>query len=343
MRTEDTIREALQREAARHRVNPVLPTRTIARARASRALTVIGAAAVAVGLVFGGAGVVAAVREEGRPAAPASGRDEEASSRGVEGAPLLLIQHEGWRVSRADQVELDEGEMSFTDGERELELTWRPVATHDEFVVDRELEAAEAWDLESANRHGRLYRYDGTTDFTALWADGDLSLELRGVFPDVHAYRAVAQTLSRVDEETWLAALPDDAVTPAERAAVVDEMLSDIPVHRDVRVADLKESAVVNDRYQLGARVTGAVACAWIRQWIEARANGDGAEARQAVDAMASTAWDWKILREMDAQGGWSEVLWEYADAMKGDGEVNAGPGEMSIEETYRNALACPS
>jgi hypothetical protein len=253
---------------------------------------------------------------------------------------LLLIGHAGWSVSRADQYDVYEGEISFTNGDRELDLTWRPAATHDEFVEDREVEAAETWDLEIANRHARLMRYDGTTDFTAMWVDGDLSLELRGVFPDVHSYRAVAQTLGRVDEETWLAALPDDAVTPSERPHVVDEMLRDIPVHPDVKVADLKESTVVNDRYQLGARVSGAVACAWIRQWLGATADGNQAAVREAVDAMA-TSRDWSILREMTAQGGWSEVLWEYAAAMTGDGEVNAGPGEMSIEATYVDALGC--
>ncbi|HEX2058136.1 MAG TPA: hypothetical protein VHI71_07180 [Actinomycetota bacterium] len=340
MRTEEEVREVLRLEAARHRVNPALPKKTAVKARTARALTVLGATGLAAGLVLGTATVVGAVRETDLPAVPASGGGTEASQRQVEGAPLLLVGHAGWRVSRADQYELDEGEMTFTNGERELELTWRPAASHDEYVEDRNVEAADSWDVEIANRHGRLFRYDGTTDFTALWVDGDLSLELRGVFPNVHAYRAVAETLGRVDEETWLAALPDDAVAPGERSAAVDEMLRDIPLHPDVQVAALKESSVVNERYQLGARVTGAVACAWIGQWLDAIAEGDEAAVREAVEAMA-TSRDWSILREMSAQGGWSEVLWEYADAMSGDGQVNAGPGEMSIEATYRDALGC--
>lgn len=340
MRTEDAIREALRREAERHRVNPALPASTIARARIARATTAIVVLASAGALVFGGAAVVGATRDEAGRTRPAPAAAGEPAPRQVEGAPLLLIGHAGWHVSRADQYEVDEGEMSFTNGERELDLTWRPAASHDDYVTDREVEAAEAWDLEIANRHARLFRYEGTTDFVALWVDGDQSLELRGVFPDVHAYRAVAQTLGRVDGETWLAALPDDAVTPSERPEAVDEMLRDIPVHPDVRVAELKEATVVNDRYQLGASVTGAVACAWIRQWLEATADGDEAATREAVDAMA-TSRDWSILREMNSQGGWSEVLWEYAAAMTGDGEVNAGPGEMSIESTYTDALGC--
>ena len=340
MKTEEALRDALRREAARHTVNAALPTATIVKARVARTGAALVAVATAGALVFGGATVLGATRDTGH-SGPAPAGGEEPAEPQTEGSPLLLIGQEGWRVSRADQQSATTGEMTFTNGERELELTWRPASDHDMFVVDRELDAAKTWDVEIAGRHGTLIRYEGTTDYTALWLDGDLSLELRGVFPDVDAYRTVAQTLGRVDEESWLAALPDDVVTPAERPATVDEMLRDVPVHRDVDVEDLKQVSLVSDRYQLGARVTGAVACAWIRQWVEARRAGDEPEARQAADAMASTAWDWAVLREMDAQGGWSEVVWEYAEAMRGDGGVEGGPGEVPIEATYRSALGC--
>jgi hypothetical protein len=337
MRTEDALREALQREAAAHPVNAALPKSTAVKARAARLLTVTGAAVLAAGLVLGGASVVGAVRDEGGPVAPASGGDHEPEARQTEGTPLLLIGHAGWRVSRADQYTSTEGEMTFTNGEREMSLTWRPAGTHGDFLEDRAAEAAETWDVEIARRHGKLFRYEGTTDFTAMWRDGELSLELRGVFPDVHAYRAVAQTLDRVDEDTWLAALPDDTVTPEERAAVVDEMLADVPVHPSVRVDDLRRSDTVSDRYQLGARVSGAVACAWIEQWVRATARGDESAAATAVDAM-ETSRRWAILREMESQGGWSEVVWEYADALAGDPEVMGGR-PLTIEESIRDAI----
>jgi hypothetical protein len=342
MRAEEAIREALQQEGARHRVNPALPGSTILKARVARAAMVVGAAGVVAALAVGGATAVGAINDE-RPGLRAAAGPSETPrpARQTRGVPLLLVEHPGWRVVRADQYEWDEGEVTFSDGEHELELTWRPAATHDGYVHDRAADAGESWDLDIAGRHGKLFRYDRTTDFTTLWTDGDLSLELRGVFDDVDAYRAVAETLARVDEETWLAALPDDTVAPDERAAAVDEMLRDMPVHPDVSVAELEEGRAVNDRYQLGARVSGAVACAWIRQWIDATAAGDEAAAREAVHAMSS-ARDWAILEEMRPQGGWPDVLWEYADAMRGDGTVDGGADDMSIESTYRNALACP-
>lgn len=339
MRTEEAIREALRREAERHRVNPALPKATIAKARAARATTAIVAVAAAGALVFGGATVLGAVRSGGAPPRPAPAGGEDAREPAVEGSPLLLVGHEGWRVSRADQYDLTTGEMTFTNGERELELNWRPADTHADYLDDRASGAAETWDFEIAGRHGTLFRYEGTTDFTAMWVDGDLSLELRGAFPDVHVYRAVAQTLSRVDEEAWLAALPEDTVPPGERAEVVHLMLRDVPVHPDVRVDELKEGRIVSDRYQLGAEVSGAVACEWIEQWVDARAAGDESAEREAVDAMA-TARDWAILREMESQGGWSQVVWEYADAMTGEGEVSAGR-PMTLVEGYASGLGC--
>lgn len=342
MRTEDALREALQREAAGHRVNPALPRTTIYKARASRALAAMAAVTAAAALVLGGVNVVAAIGDEsGRTRAASGGGDSAPPPRRLEDVPLLLVGHAGWSVSRADQHDRVEGEMTFTNGERELDLTWRPAETHEDYVEDRAAEAAQEWDVHIARRDGKLFRYEGTTDFTAMWVDGDLSLELRGVFPDVHAFRAVADTLDRArNEEAWLAALPDETVTPDERSAVIDEMLEDIPVQPAVQVEKLKREPVINDRYQLGARVTGLAACAWIDEWVEATRSGDQARAREAVEAMG-TSHSWAILQEMEPQGEWSEVLWEYATAMAGDERVNGGPGEMSIEETYEDALGC--
>lgn len=341
MRTEETIREALQREAARHRVNPALPAKTIVRARTARVAVAAVALASAGALVFGGTAVVGAVRDDAPRPAPAAPGEEEGTERQVEGAPLLLIGHAGWSVERADQYDLTTGEMTFTNGEQVMELTWRPAETHEGYVEDRAVGAAQEWDVEIARRPGQLFRYEGTTDFTTLWLDGDLSLELRGVFENVHAYRAIADTLDRVDEETWLAALPDSTVTPDERAAVVDEMLSEIPHHVDEHIVRLRESPTISDRYQLGARVTGAVACEWIGIWLEGKERDDERTIRLSESAMRS-ARQWPILREMKDQGGWSEVLWEYADAVTGDGEVTGGR-PMTVLESYRDGLGCPS
>ena len=337
MRTEDAIREALGREAARHPVNPALPRRVRTKARAARAVTVVAAAAVVAGVVLGGASLVDGGREATGvgPAGGGSG-EENAGPAYAYGAPLLLL--DGWKVTRANQYG-DEGEMTFANGERSVDLFWRNPAAYDMYVEDRADGAGASWDVKILGADARLFQYEGTTQFTALWRAGEHTFELRGAFPDVEAYEAMAADLQWVDEVTWAAALPEDTVAPGDREAVVDEMLSEIGHHRDYRLAKVRVTEEIIDRYQLGAAVTGAVACYWIEMWLDAKERGNARGIGIAGSAMGA-ARHWPILKEMKDQGDWSEVLWEHADAMERDDTIVAGTG-MTLEESYRNALGC--
>ncbi|HEY7875221.1 MAG TPA: hypothetical protein VIG64_08870 [Actinomycetota bacterium] len=339
MTTDDAIRRALHRHAATHVVNPTLPPSTIARARIARVVMVAGLCAVVGAVGFAGLSL-ADLGSGGSRTSPAAAPSEEAdrATETAGGAPLLLVTADGWRMTYADQFGTN-GDVMFSNGAHGLELTWRAADTHDTYLKDREREAGDAWDVTIAGQPARLIRYEGTTDFTALWLDGDKSLELRGVYADVDAYKAVAATLEFVDEDEWLAALPDDVVDPAERPAVVESMLTDVPVHRKVDVEKLKTGSEIKDRYQLGAEVSGAVACAWIDQWLDANESGDDRAAREAVDAMA-TSRHWAVLEEMKPQGGWTEVLWDYADSMAGDGTVTGG-SKILLADDYGSGLGC--
>ena len=338
MRTEDAIREALGREAARHPVNPVLPRGIRTKARAARVVTVGVVAMAVTSLVVGGASLVGAVRGDGGRAVGPAGEsgEENAGPAYAYGAPLLLL--EGWTVTRADQYG-DEGEMTFANGERSVDLFWRDPAAYDMYVEDRADGAGASWDVTIAGADARLFQYEGTTQFTALWRAGEHTFELRGAFPDVEAYEAMAAELKWVDEAAWVAALPEDTVAAGEREAVVDEMLAEIGHHRDYRLAKIRVTEEMIDRYQLGAAVTGAVACYWIEMWLDAKERGDERGIGIAGGAMGA-ARHWPILKEMEDQGDWSEVLWEHADAMKRDDTIVAG-SRMTLEESYRNALGC--
>src|SRR5262249_15510938 len=137
----------------------------------------------------------------------------------------------------------------------------------------------------------------------------------------------------------WLSAMPASVVQPADQATVVDEMLKGVPLPAGFDAQGLVREDV-RDRYQLGAKVSGAVACAWIGQWVVARRDGDTAATSAAVAAMA-TSRGWTILKEMQAEGDYPEVLWQYADAIAGPGTVEGGK-TLSVEESYRQALGCP-
>lgn len=124
--------------------------------------------------------------------------------------------------------------------------------------------------------------------------------------------------------------MPASVVKSPNRAAVVRAMLADIPLPPGFDSTRLENGTIVSDRYQLGAQVTGAVACGWIHRWAAARKRGDRATARQAVAAM-QTSRGWKILQEMKRDGAWTQVLTEYADAMRGDGEWHDRPLEQEV------------
>ena len=92
---------------------------------------------------------------------------------------------------------------------------------------------------------------------------------------------------------------------------------------------------LVKDRYQLGAAVTGAVACSWFGLWGEARRQDDAATVQEAIEAMA-TAKDWPILHEMDQTGDWPYFVEQAAEAMPG-GLVRTTP----LEEAVPTSLGC--
>jgi hypothetical protein len=265
----------------------------------------------------------------------------------AESSPLLLLDAPGWSVTRADETDEVEGEMTFTFGDAptgatstaarglSADLHWRrgPIAT---WKRDRAHEAALVVQRTVLGQRAQISQYPNSTDFAAIWPDGSRVLEFRSVAPDLAAFEARLAALKRVDVDTWLSAMPASVVKAANRPSVVDEMLAGIPLPPGFDRGPLERRSTVSDRYQLGAQVTGAVACAWIGRWAAARKAGDGDRVRAAIAAM-QTARDWRILREMESQGAWSQVLWDYADAMRGDGTWAGRP----LKGEIRSGLGC--
>jgi len=254
-------------------------------------------------------------------------------------APRLLVDLPGWNVVRYDDHSPIDGEMTFFDGQYALDVTWRAADTHDPYVDDRANSSEPPREITVNGFPATEFQYSGTTDFTTLWIDGERSFEARGEFPDRESYEAILAALATTDFDTWLEAMPDSVVKPIDRDAVIAVMLSDIPKPDGFDREALVSSVGVKDRYQLGATVVSSVACLWIEQWADARTSGDTVVEAEAIDAMASSH-DWAILVEMDAEGGYSGVVWEYADAIGNDGTVIGGR-ILTVQESYSNALGC--
>jgi hypothetical protein len=292
----------------------------------------IAAAAVAVGILvvsLAGEGARLGTSPERAWAAPAL--------RVANAVPRLLIDEPGWTVQRADQFTVREGEMTFRKGARTIDLHWRS-GDGAPYLADGAANAKRLPTVDVLGTMATLFRYPGD-DFRAYWPRGRYTMELRAGSTTPAEYRRLVGSLKEVSVDEWLGAMPPSVVLPRDAQAVVDAMLADMELPDAFDASALRAGEAIRDRYQLGARVAGAVACAWIERWIAARNSGDAGAAAIAVSAMQGSR-DWAILREMTAEGDYSKVLWEYADAMKGDGTVLGGR-VLTVEESYRSALGC--
>lgn len=263
--------------------------------------------------------------------------------RVAEAAPRMLVGSPGWRVTRADEFGVGYGEMTFSNDDRQLELHWERSRDLGAKLGDPGSGVDSLGSMTLHQTRAKLFRYAGSNDFAATWLQAGYGLEARGIASDLAAFRRVVGTLHEVTVNQWLSAMPASVVRPDGRSKVVLAMLEGVPLppHFDVAALIRADGGTVLDRYQLGAKVTGAVGCTWLRRWVEARRAGDAAGIRQAVDALA-TSHHWRVLQEMQAAGAWSQVFWEYADAAATNAPV-AGGKPLSIEESYHDALGCAS
>jgi hypothetical protein len=317
----DTVRQLPVAGAESDLLEDILTTTTTAaaaveqprRPRRRRGLLVAAAAAV----IAAGVGIGGALFPDGNPAAPPSAYAAEVVAV-AEANPRLLLDKPGWKVVKIGQFSKETGEMQLSDGKQSLSVHWRPGNLYQQYLDDRSHGNAKQ-PIELLGQQGTLFLYSGSkSDYaTILPAKGVNFLEIRGNVGSEPAYRDLLAALKPVDVNTWLDALPESVVKPADTAKVVTEMLADIKVPAGFDPKPLQEIGVA-DRYELGANVTSAVTCSWIKEWEKAKAAGDTAGIKTAVSAMAGSR-SWKVLLEMQKTGAFASSIWETADAMAKD------------------------
>jgi hypothetical protein len=281
--------------------------------------------------------------------------------RFAEASPLVLLDAPGWRVFYADEESQTDGELQYrrgptrpprvitppTDGRplpadtNAADLNWRGGGIA-EWYRDRAASAVRTTTAPVLGTTARVYQYEGGTpghrDITALFRYDGRVLEFRAGAADIGAFKVLLASLARVDTDTWLSAMPASVVKTRDRASTVRRMLQGVAVPPGFEAARIKGENLTKDRYQLGAAVTGTVACEWFARWADARADGDPAKEREAIAAM-QTAKEWPVLRQMASQGGYPDVLLDYVKAMpSGDwygrpliGELDDGLGCDSL------------
>ncbi|HEV2727533.1 MAG TPA: hypothetical protein VGV34_04515 [Solirubrobacterales bacterium] len=283
-------------ERARERAVALEPTSSPPAPASGRVAT---GRRVALGLAFAAAATLGALLAFGGLLGGAGGVRPEfaaAAIRVAEANPRLLVTAPGWEIVRADEFEPDSGELLFSDGSRRFEIHWYPARLYEAYLDDRaDVSAPEPGTL--LGRGATTVEYSRDEFATMLAPQGDVFIETRGRLGSRDGYEEILHSLRPVDVETWLAAMPPTTVRPEARSKAVEEMLRGIPLPPGFSAAMLRGGDSISDEGSLAVKVGNAVACGWVESWIAARASGDEAAARRAVEAMASSA-DWPIVRE---------------------------------------------
>lgn len=334
---------AAERGEAHTAAAPIRPR----SARSRRRRLGMTAFAACLALVAAIAGV--SLTREGEVATGPTHAWAAAAVRVAEAVPRILIDQPGWRVERADEFTVRQGETTFANDRLTVELTWRPPAQHGGYVSDRANGSTRIPGVEVLGHPAAGFRVDTNPRVggyaTVLWRDGKHSLELRvwsrtgdRQLSREHLLELIG-SLRLVSVDAWLSAMPASVVQPTEQRTEIERLVADMRLPPGFDVATLLDKGAVRDRYQLHAHVMSGVACAWIERWVEARRSGDARAAEAAVAALGDAS-SWTAVREMRPSGGYDRVLADHVAAMAGDGTIAAGR-PLRVQDSYRNALGC--
>jgi hypothetical protein len=277
--------------------------------------------------------------------------------RFAEASPLVLLDADGWWVEYANEESAHTGELRFrlgpspppqgvtvmTPGKRipvdttAASLNWSGESMR-HWRRDRAASATRSTTAPVLGTTAYVYQYEGGTpghrDITSLFRYDGRVLEFRAGVADIEAFKDLLAKLTRVDTDRWLSAMPASVVKAQDRGTAIKQMLQGVTVPPGFDPRDIKGPNLTKDHYQLGAAVVGTVACQWFKRWSDARQAGDRGKEQEAIAALA-TAKRWPVMKEMAKQGGYPDVLSEFAAAMpSGDwygrpleGDVNSGLG----------------
>jgi hypothetical protein len=151
----------------------------------------------------------------------------------------------------------------------------------------------------------------GDREMLAVWTEGGNVVELQASVPNLAAMEERLGWVTKVDSQTWLEAMPAKVVKAADFEGTVKEILKGIPVPKTFAISRIPDSGLTTSREEVASKVTGTVACLWLRQWGEAKRSGDTAAVAEATRAMQSSK-RWPVFREEG--GGASYPATEIAE-----------------------------
>ncbi len=176
----------------------------------------------------------------------------------------------------------------------------------------------------------------GDRDITSLWIEGGRVLEFRSSVPDMATFKRRLASLEKVDTTTWLDAMPASVVKSADQPKAIQEILSGIDLPPGFTAADVPDEGLSTDRYQLDALVVSSISCTWFARWATGRLEGNEAQVKESVDAMAG-AKSWPPMQEMSEEGAYPQVVESLAAAMPSGHVWHRRPLKVDVE----SALLC--
>ena len=222
--------------------------------------------------------------------------------------PPRVLLDSGWDVITANERSIDEGYMTFSRDGVTVFVGW----------YRGEVLADEAWYEEkgfTAVGSGALLGHP-VTIYSGPQAEGaptqglETSLVIDAASLSVQVmsgdsettlsaeeYSALLAGVRQVETTEWEAALPERVVTPAERPAVVEEILTDVPIPEDFDPQWGNED-LTQDRTELAAELANSVACAWLNRYFTATEGSP--QATGALDAIESIP-SWPVSEELAA------------------------------------------
>jgi hypothetical protein len=242
----------------------------------------------------------------------------------------------GWQVESTEADSKYGGEINYAKGGQHLAITWYPQDSYESYVQDREHitdPPAPGDPVTVLGKSGQLWAYDDTDHTVIREPDEGHWMELRGDGMDRAAFEELLTHLELVSLPEFESALPPSFVTAGDRPDAVQKILDGIEGVTGATVpagTTLGTKSDEQDPYQLGADIAGQYACAWISEFADAKGVGDQARQDEAARVMG-TSRQWPVLQDMNPDGAYPEVVWEYADKMA------AG----QVPEGYVEGLGC--
>ncbi|WP_433381610.1 hypothetical protein ACQPZX_17415 [Actinoplanes sp. CA-142083] len=281
-----------------------------------RLVTAVAAAAVLIAVLA--VSVIVRLRapedHAATPATPAisTGRWSPVALKAAERNPRLLIDEPGWVAKTVYGFAEKNGTIGFVKGERNLEMNWYPADAYEDYRLDRK-EVSKPEPGQIPGWSGDVYTYNASDFALQLKPRDGVFVELRtgGKWNRAEFDRVLTHVV-QVDVETWLEALPPEIVTPGRADEAAAKVLTGVPIPPKFDRSKI-EALGANDPYQFGAQVMALVGCGWIAEFERARRAGD-TEAVNRAKAALSSSRKWKVLNDMNAEGDYPEVFWEYAD-----------------------------